>query len=483
MANRRPGFRVFAFVTLLLSAGRLALAGQKSATQTVQLPPELRGAKIYHFPEHPQSGKPVEDPIIYNKISYNDINFERLLLEADVAVRPVERAATISEIYFQNVRVGAVPVHIETFSQEFKVSSKQMTELPAPLKCSVVFSDLESMALLKDLIGQKEIRITGESFIVVKLNALEKFAVGGKQVVLPVHLDEKVPFEMFPGGSLLEMAANRILDTLSDPTTTAAIGLAKERVTNLTEEHTLSALEGSSLYFLDCEYALRDPKSQAAETFSQSGTAFVVSADGKLLTAKRVIEPWKFDPQIAFLIEHYHLEVDTKSINITAWPVGAQVLNSGGQIDSGAALSTGNQKLKVLSVAPDRMEKQEYKDPDSGASATLDLATGGESDLALLQLEGSGLKPLRFADPATDLSHEAHIALLSFPFGLSQPQANPKAVYVTASIQGKTIVLNHQFNPGESGAPLVTTEGRVLAIAGGANECVPIDAARKLVEP
>lgn len=483
MTALRQPFRLLPLAALLLLHAPFARCGQESTTQTVQLPPELRGAKIYHFPSRPGTGDETDDPIIYNKISYDDINFERLVLNVDVAIRPVERAATISEIYFQDVRVGTVPVHIETFSQEFKVSTKQATELPAPLKCSIVFSDLESMSMLTNLIGQTNIRITGESFIVVKLNALEKLAVGGRPVALPVRLDEQVPFEMLPGGSLVQMAATEILKSLSDPTTSAAINLAKERVTKLTEGRALSALGTSSLYLLDCEYTLRDPKTQAAEKFSQSGSGFVVSADGKLLTAKSVVEPWKFDPQIAYLIKHYQLELDPKSVIISAWPAGGEILSSSGQLDFDTASSTANGKLKILQTAPDRMEQQEYKDPDSGSTTAIELHSPSENNVALLELAGKDFKPLPLADSAADLAQETNIALLSFPFGLSQQQAEPKPVYVTASLQGKTIVLNHQLDPGEAGAPLVTSDGRVLALAGGANECVPLDAARNLLQP
>ena len=80
-----------------------------------QLPPELHGAKIYHFPEKAQPGKPAENPVIYKSITYADINLERLLLNLFISVKPVDRAATIQKIYFQDVRVGGIPVHTGNF--------------------------------------------------------------------------------------------------------------------------------------------------------------------------------------------------------------------------------------------------------------------------------------------------------------------------------------------------------------------------------
>ena len=74
------------------------------------------------------------------------------------------------------------------------------------------------------------------------------------------------------------------------------------------------------------QYQVRDPNTNAAEQFSQSGTGFLVSADGKLLTSKRVVAPWKYDPDVEFLIEHQHMVLDPNSVKIYAWPAGALVM-------------------------------------------------------------------------------------------------------------------------------------------------------------
>ena len=447
-----------------------------------QLPSELRGAKVYRIPEEPVSpGSAVENPVIYKGLSYSDINWDRLVLNLSLSVKPVDRAATIRKIYFQGVRVSGVPVHVETFAQEFKLSKKETVDLPAPLKCSFVYSDLESVAPLKEIVSQDKLRITGQTFVEVKLNPLEKIALRTKRLVLPVTLDEEVPLEMFSGNPFLQMAATKILDTLADPSSTAALALARERLQRMTQDQALAAASRSSLYLLYCEYVLRDPKTGAAERFSQSGTGFVVSADGKLLTAKRVLEPWKFDPQIALFIERDHLKVDTKSTRIAAWPAGAPVLGANGHLNFQAALSTEAQTLKVLKTASDRMEKQEYQDPDSQDRATLNLHTAGANDVAVLQVVGSSFQPLAMAEPGSTVSADLKVALCGFPYGLSQAQAEPKPTWLKATLEGTAIKLERTLNPGESGAPLVTSEGKVLALCAGPSECIPLEMVRGLI--
>ena len=483
MASPRSGSRtVVAAALLTLAAGISPSAReQKENSPASQLPPELRNAKVYHLSEEGRSDKAEGSLVTYKSVVYQDINFERLLLNLQLRIQPVDRDATIRKIYFQNVRVGGFPVHIETFDQEFKVSKKEAVDLPAPIKCSLVYSDLESVEPLKELVDQDKARITGESFIEVKLNTLQKIALRTKQLVIPVKFNEEVPLEMFSDSPLLKMAATKVLDILSDPSTSAAISLAKEHVAQLTRERTLSSLGRGSVYLIYCEYALRNPKTGTSEKFTQAGTGFVVSADGKLLTAKRVIQPWKFDPQIAFLMNRYHLELETKSYKLAAWPAGARVLAANGQPDFQTAPSDGPQSLQVVKTAPDRFEKTNYRDPESGESATLDLDTPAENDVALLQLRGDKFQPLALADSANSITPNFQATLIAYPYGLSQSEAAPKLIAVKATRQGAVIKLDQGLIPGESGAPLVNAEGKVLGLAGGSNLCVPIENLRGLI--
>jgi len=472
-----PKILILVFILTGL-AGALSAAQKK---QEPQLPKELKGAKVFNLPQKGKDAKPPENPAIYKQVTYGEINMERLVLKLFMAIKPVERTATVRRIYFQDIKANGIPLHIETFDQEFKLSKKDPIDLPGPLNCTVVFAELDSLLPLKQLISENRLVVTGQSFIEVKLNAIEKLAVGGKQVVLPVPVNETVPFAMFEGNPFVQMAVTKILDMLADPSSAAAMSLAKEHLARLTAERTFSSIGKPSLYLLYCEYALVSPETKASEKFSQSGTGFLVSTDGKLLTAKRTIEPWKFNPEIAYMMSQNHLELDPKSVKLAAWPVDAQVLTPAGQPDLETALSTENQKLQVLKTAPDQMENQEYQDPDSGESATLSLHVSGQNDVAVLQLTGKEFVPLVLAEAGTKPDTGMKTTLYGFPFGLNQKQAQPRPLEVKADAGGQLITLERQLNPGESGAPLLTPEGRVLGLAGGKNECIPIDLVRSLL--
>jgi hypothetical protein len=447
---------------------------------TAQMPEAIRGAKIYQLPT--KGGQPAPNPGVYKSLSFRDINFDRLLLGLSVSIRPVDRAAMVERMYFQNVAVNGIPVHIETFDQEFKLSNKESVDLPAPLQCTIIFADLDSMQPVRDLVDKDKIQITGQSFIEVKLNSLEKLALRAKQVVIPVTLNEQVPLNFFQDNPLLfHVAAETILATLSNPTSAAAINMAKEHLAKMHLDETVGGKVKPALYLLYTEYRVHDPKSTASEQFSQSGTGFLVSPDGKLLTTKRVIAPWKFDPQVDFLIEHQHLELDKDSVKTYAWPAGAQVTSADGQPNFQSALSAEKQSLKILQTPPDEMVQQDYQDPDSGEKATLQLHAEGLSDLAVLQLTGTGFQPLPFPDPAASPVANPKLVLCSYPFGMSQPQIAPRLLSVAVTLDGSTLKMEHKADPGESGAPLLDADGKVVALATSANQCIPVQVARKLI--
>jgi S1-C subfamily serine protease len=444
-----------------------------------QMPEAIRGAKIYQLPT--KGGQPAPNPAVYKSLAFQDINFDRLLLGLAISIRPVDRPAKIERMYFQDVRINGIPIQIETFDQEFILSNKQTVDLPAPLKCAIIFADLDSMQPVRDMVDKDKIQITGQSFIEIKLSSLEKVALRAKQVVIPVTMKEEVPLNFFQGNPLLRMTADTILDNLANPTSAAAVNMAKEHLAKMHLDETVGGKVKPALYLLYTIYRVRDPKSNASEQFSQSGTGFLVSTDGKLLTAKRVIEPWKFDPQVDFLIEHQHLDLDKNSVKTYAWPASAQVLSADGQPDFQSALSTEKQSLKLLQTPPDELVQQDYQDPDSGEKATLHLHAEGSSDLALLQLTGTGFQPLAFADQAANLTANPKLVLCSYPFGISQPQIAPRLLSVQVTPEGSTLKMEHKSDPGESGAPLLDADGKVVAIATSVNECIPIQVARKLI--
>ena len=472
----RPGF--IALVVMALSSVAAPARGQNASTPD-QLPDEFRGVKVYKLPT--KGSQPQPNLGIYRTLSYESINLERLKLALSLSIRAVDHPATVEHIYFQDVRANGIPVHIETFNQAFKLSNKDPVDVPGPLECAIVFSDLDSLLPVRDMVDKDMVVITGQSFVEVKLNTLESIAAMAKHVVVPVPLNEKVPLNLFQDKPFLHATAVGILDTLVNPTSAAAIAMAKQHLDKLRQAETLGAKVKPALYLILTQYQVRDPKTSVAEQFSLSGTGFVVSADGKLLTSKRVIEPWKFDPDVAFLLESKHMKLDKDSVKIFAWPAGAFMLGSNGQPNMTSALSTDLKSVKLLRTASDDMIQQDYPDPDSGQKVSLHIHSQGLADVALLQLSGPSFQPLTLPASKAVLPAESSLVLCSYPFGISQPQLTPRLQSVQVSMLGNLMKMDHPVDPGESGAPLLNAAGQVVALATSETQDIPIQVAQKLI--
>ncbi len=471
MTLRLP-FRVIPL--LFLSCGPVAVAclGQDVGVQGVR-----KALKVFHFPDKQVPVQHAEDLCIYRQVRYRDISFDRLGLDLYVTVKPVERAASVERVHFQDVRLNGLPVSVKPLDQEFKLSTTAEVDLPAPLEVTLLFADLDSIAPLRDLIQQDKLLITGHSFFEVKLNPLQKVFLRSQSLVLPVDLNEEVPLQFFEKDSLVQAGALKLLELIADPNSNRALTLAREHLAKLKVESSLNAAAKRGLYLVNCDYVLRDPVTGQSQKFSQSGTAFAISADGKLLTAKRVLQPWKFDPEIALLLARDHLEVDEAHYKVTAWPAGSRVLTPDGSPDSTDAFSTEKKTLEIVKTAADQMQSREVQDTDTGDKVTVKLSIAGSDDAALIKITGEHVQPLATADVEGEDGF-----LFGFPFGMSQSQAEPRPISVHVAVAGELRTLDHKLNPGEAGAPVISADGKVLSLCGAADECIPIAAALAVLQ-
>ncbi len=478
------------FVLLSFCLTSFALPGeafQSSLTAPAQLPSELQGLRVFQLPEGLHSRRAGGNPIVMRKLTYQDINLQRLTLGLEIAIKPVDRSATVTKLYYQDVRVNNVPVHIETYDKEFKLSTKELVDLPTPLRVSLVFSEIESLAPIRDLLAQSTLRVTGRSFVVVKLNRQQKLALWTEQVVVPVEFDEHIPADLFPGQSLLGSGLANIMTTLSNPFSTASGNLDREREDKAELARTLDSISQHSICLIYCQYVLRDPNTRKLLTLNEYGTGLVVGSSGKnwrILTARRLVQPWKFDPAIAFLLQHEHLELDPAGYRLAAWTSGSAVLGEDGEPNFDTAVGKGPAALRLAAALAGQSGPFDYQNPDSGVKTTVIVEGPSSNDVAVLDLAGGDFQPVESAiasgeGPSETAGSAPKATLLGVPFALSQSSTKPQPsqVSVSAGAAPPLLKVDHVFCPGEAGAVLVDGEGRILGLCGDASECIPIQTA------
>ena len=421
---------------------------------------------------------------VARSVAYREINLDHLALNLLVSMNPVDRPATVLRIYFQDLRANGLPVHVEPYDTVFRLSRRSVVPLPTPLRLSFVFAEIDSLDPVRRLVSQDVLHLTGQIFILIQLDVLESIVTGARQVVVPLDLDQTIPMHAFRDEPMIQSAVLRLLDFLSAPYSVGAAALAKQREEKLNRARTLKNAAVGRLFLVYCGYSLRNRKTHDVQRYSESGTAFLVDAEGALLTAKRVVQPWKFNPQVASLMAGSGYELDPNAYRIAAWPADAQVLDAKGELNLTNALSNIRHRLELWKIPADVMELK----PAGGANPAemVSVHAEGASDLAWLKIISpvNAVTPL---PPASQGETPTVATLMGFPFGTNQERASLQQATVTfephpPADSPDLVRLARSVIPGESGGPMVTADGKVIAICGGPKTCIPFAAALRSLE-
>jgi S1-C subfamily serine protease len=295
---------------------------------------------------------------------------------------------------------------------------------------------------------------------------LLEFGAGGPLVRFGIEYDEQAarpPLEQPrpPGNSTLEMMVNRAVRSRTNNlwllvALTAAmlvgaaggIALYSRKGTNFIE---IASQNGPAVVFIRTEFTLFDASGQVIVSDARTGTGFVASPDGLIVTNRHLIRDWEYNP--AF---------------------------------SGATGKTN--RIDVIFPGSRR---------DEAIQARLHrLSAGTQTDVAILKIDPPPSMPVvRKIEPAEGIGQGADVAVLGYPLGLDLLQLTGEALIapslsagVVSRVNPGTIQLSLRAYSGNSGGPVFDRRGRVIGIltanvktAQDLTLCTPIEAALDLI--
>ena len=224
---------------------------------------------------------------------------------------------------------------------------------------------------------------------------------------------------------------------------------------------------GMVLIYSEFDYfKRRDGKDAKPKTVSGWGSGFFVAKDGLIATNKHVVQPWKFDSDLAAMVALGEIEIDYGSMRISAWRVGDKAVGDDGDpvYDDGFD-NHKKRNLRVFAVADDSMEE---RDMDLGVfGPTYEVHGLDDNDLVILSVRGGAPYHALPLGKSTTLGKLDTVMALGFPRGqngLECGRAETSPSIGTVRKVENTIHVTTSIIPGNSGGPLVGPDGNVMGI-------------------
>ena len=226
---------------------------------------------------------------------------------------------------------------------------------------------------------------------------------------------------------------------------------------------------GVVLIYTEFDYVrIRDGKEGRAKTVTGWGSGFFVSDEGHIVTSKHVVQPWKFDQDIATMISLGEIKVDETTLRIAAWESGTEALDGEDHPRLTVGYNNSEKKnLRLYAVAPDHMSEQSLDGGVFGPKYKLhDL---DNNDLAILKAEGKNFCPLPSVEAATPdrVTKLDPVMALGYPRGqngLETSMVTTSPSIGTVRKAENTIHVTASIIPGNSGGPLIGPTGEVVGI-------------------
>jgi len=423
---------------------------------------------------------PVSFAIDIDKVSFKSITADAVQFEITLGFT-ASRGASARQILVSDLRLNDMPLYASPITSTIQFDAGKRVDLPGPVPTTVYFRDLENLRPFDVLLSESRLRVQGTLYIDLELNLLEKVALFSRSGRTSLNFTRLVPFE-FPGGAAMREIARRALSTAAE--TIERIESGVESTASLVSEwrRTLWQEEAPAALMSIVRFNLKDSRGRV-RTVECAGSGFRLS-DADFLLPGSLVEPWKYDPELAAAVQRDGFTVEKKGYDIWVWPAGARLREEGAGLDPDKAFRLSKGQLRIAYQPRAEAETLLVARPGGRPRNVKLLKREGPANLALLEfVSDKGRMRVARAEPSGGPAKDAwnRIAVFRFPAGAGGDLARPDLVLLSAERKGTKIALSSMIDYSGWGAPLISPEG-VIGIVQSASTAISLEDALLAVQ-
>jgi hypothetical protein len=379
------------------------------------------------------------------EISVSAVDETQIKLAVNLAMVPAQ-TVTLANLRLCSLRLNGQPVFAEPLNQEIPLRKGAPAALPA-LYVTVLYRDLYTAEPLSRMIETQRVHLDGELVADLRLNFMEKLALGTQHPKVVIALDQDVPAAT--GTSDLERTVALGLLSVVD------IGLrnkaAAARLISGSRPAWIGELEAqakTSLYVVESSYTLAQGAQSNAVYLLELGFRL---APNVVVTTAEAHAPWKYDAEFQGAVSSGAARMAKNSYEVALYPVapGSDPLKlSSKQFSLDVHGIPLQDQVTEAGIAPGQMQVTVLRRVSPGS-------------MAVLKLRDAAATPGLAAVPAAVAGQDRWDEVVVFRQRSEPVSGKPfvEALQLAARREGNGIRLSEPVDAAAYGSPIVTRDG------------------------
>jgi hypothetical protein len=355
----------------------------------------------------------------------------------------------VKRISFAGTHVGGVPVYMGPVEGPLELRAGQNSAVPA-IPLTIYFRDLDSLAPLERIVREGKVGVEGRARVQFDLNIIQKLALRQWSARAEFPIDQSLPV-MIPGGEMGRLAALTALQAANTAIGMAGSALGSLRRSQVDWQDQIGKQYMPALIMAETRYSVITPEGQQLD-ITQDGVGFQIP-NRKFVLTSEMIEPWKYNADVASMLQDKHARLLTESVDLMVWPADAP-------IEMGTARSVRQGSVRVIKV---RDAEENVEVPGKGGYSKVRVSKRDSThNLATLEFTNGqdGMAPLPLA-PKDHMKNESWDRVAVFRFTES---TRPEVLFVPAHRDGSRLVLDALVDESAFGSPVLTPLGAVAML-------------------